>query len=137
MDPLVMTAASALVSSMATDAWEQARHGVLTLWQRVRPERVPAIEGELAEVREEVLAARQAEDLEAEEELVRDWQRRLQRLVGADPAVHQELRRVLDEVLTPLLSRSEASSPRTVTMHARAGDNSVINQAGRDMNIGR
>ncbi|MFI2641892.1 hypothetical protein [Streptomyces sp. NPDC018610] len=135
MDPLVMTAASALVSSMATDAWQQARSGALTLWRRTHPERVPAVEGELAEVRDEVLAARERDDQETEAELVRDWRRRLQRLVDSDPAVEQQLRRVLEEVLNPLLPRSSAPSPGSVTMRARAGDDSWINQAGGDITI--
>ena len=55
-------------------------------WRRVYPERVAAIEGELAEVRGEVMAARNAAESEVEAELVADWQRRLRRLLQVDPA---------------------------------------------------
>jgi transketolase len=135
MDPLVVTAGTALVAAMATDAWQQARSAALELWRRVHPERVPAIEGELAEVRQEVLTARSNQDGRAEEVLAEDWQRRLERLLRTDPELAQELRRVLDEQLAPLLSRhSDPWRHGSVSMHATAGDHARIVQ-GRDITI--
>ncbi|HZG05321.1 MAG TPA: hypothetical protein VE546_17415 [Streptomyces sp.] len=130
MDQLVAAAGAALVAAMATDAWQQARSAAVGLWRRVHPERVPAIEGELAEVREEVLTARRNRDAEAEEELAVDWRRRLERLVKADPALAQELRRVLDQELAPLLPRSDPSAPGSMTLTVHTGDNSQANVAG-------
>jgi hypothetical protein len=40
MDPFILAAATAIVSSMATDAWRQARSAIGQLWRRVHPERV-------------------------------------------------------------------------------------------------
>lgn len=107
MDPLVLAAGTAVINAMATDGWEQARAAVVRLWRRVHPERVPAIEAELEEVRGEVVAARQAGDAAVETELAADWQRKLKRLLAADPGQIAELRRVLDEELTPLLPEKE------------------------------
>lgn len=107
MDPLVLAAASAVVTAMATDGWQQAREAMVKLWRRSRPGHVPAIETDLDQTRDEVIAARTAGDRAAEEELVAEWGRKLQRLLGADPSLETELRRVLDEDLAPLLPTGE------------------------------
>ncbi|MGW0698827.1 hypothetical protein ACWD0A_05715 [Streptomyces sp. NPDC002867] len=133
MDPLAAAAATALVGAMATDAWQQARTSAVELWRRVHPERVPAVEAELAEVRAEVLEARQSNDPETEGHLASDWQRRLQRLLREDPDLARELRRVLDEELTPLLPTAEDRSHHgTLVQEARASGGSHIYQAGGD-----
>src|SRR5437868_7101629 len=107
MDPIALAAGTAVVSAMATDAWLQARTATVALWRRVRPEQAAGVESELAEVRTEVLAARAAGDPEAEAGLAGEWQNRLRRLLQADPGLGVELRRLLDEELTPVLSAPE------------------------------
>lgn len=57
------------------------------LWRRVYPERVPAIEAELAEARDELVVSRQADDAEVEKELAAEWRRKFQRLTTL--VVHQ------------------------------------------------
>ncbi|MER5209364.1 hypothetical protein ABT063_01880 [Streptomyces sp. NPDC002838] len=138
MDPLVVTAGTAVVAAMATDAWQQARSAVVELWRRAHPERVPAIEGELAEVREEVLTARNDQNDQAEESLAADWRRRLDRLVRANPELAKELKRLLDEQLAPLLSpQGGPSGPGSRTNIAHTGNNSRVIQATGDITIGR
>ncbi|WP_318308765.1 hypothetical protein [Streptomyces californicus] len=129
MDALVMAAGTALVGAMATDTWQQARSSAVALWRRVHPQRVQAIEEELADVRVEVLAAREAGDSEAEAGLAADWQRRLLRLLRDDPSLADELRRLLDEELTPLLPSAEANRIGSVEMKARASGRARIYQA--------
>src|SRR5690349_14355645 len=51
MDPIVLAAGTALVTAMATDAWQSARDGAVALWRKVRPEQAEIVEAELAEVR--------------------------------------------------------------------------------------
>lgn len=135
MDPLVLAAGSALVSSMATDAWQQARNSAVALWRRVHPDRVPAIEAELADVRAELLAAREEGDAQAEGELAADWQRRLRRLLRDDPSLADELRRVLDEELSPLLASAEQVSVRHVKQTATASGRARVYQAGGNQTI--
>lgn len=130
-----MAAGTALVGAMATDAWQHARSSAVALWRRVHPQRVPAIEDELAEVRVEVLAAREAGDTEAEAGLAVDWQRRLHRLLRDDPSLADELRRVLDEELTPLLPSTEGTRITSVEMHARASGSARIFQAAGNQTI--
>ncbi len=130
-----MAAGSALVGAMATDAWQQARSSAVALWRRVHPQHVPAIEDELAEVRAEVLAARGVGDTETEAGLAADWQRRLGRLLRDDPALADELRRVLDEELTPLLPDTEGHRAASVEMTARASGRARIYQAAGNQTI--
>ncbi|MFE2994837.1 hypothetical protein ACFXG4_07485 [Nocardia sp. NPDC059246] len=138
MDPLVLAAGTALVTAMATDGWTQARDAAVDLWRRVHPQRVPAIQEELEEVRGELLLAREAGDHTTEHELVVDWQRRLHRLLNDDPNLSAEIRRVLDDQLLPLLPTVEQTTVQEIVQHATASDNAMIFQAGRDMhNIGR
>lgn len=109
MDPATLAAAAgnALIAAMATDAWQQTRSALVQLWRRVHPDRAETIEAELAETREEALAARQTGAAEVEEELAADWERRLGRLLRADPNVAIELQRVLDDVLIPALAPAD------------------------------
>ncbi len=106
MGPLVL-AASTVVTAMATDGWQQARAAVVELWRRSRPDHAPAIETDLDDTHAEVVAARTAGDRAAEEGLVADWQRKLRRLLDADPDLGIELRRLLKEELAPLLPAGE------------------------------
>ncbi|OPG11854.1 hypothetical protein [Microbispora sp. GKU 823] len=135
MDPLVLAAATAMVTAMTTEGWQQAREAVVALWRRVHPERVPAVEAELEETRAEMVIARQAGDRQAEQGLVDDWQRKLRRLLAADPRLGDELRRILDQELTPLLPAAEQSQVRDITMTARAYGHGRVFQAGRDQHI--
>jgi hypothetical protein len=135
MDPLTMAAATALVNAMATDAWQTARSAVVRLWRRVHPGRAEVIEGELAEVREEVLQAREVSDSAAEQELAAEWQRRLKRLLQADPGLEGELRQILDNELVPLLPSAERSQVSSILMKATASGNARIYQAGHDLHI--
>jgi hypothetical protein len=109
MDPATLAAAAgnALIAAMATDAWQQAHSALVQLWRRVHPDRAETIEAELAETREEALAARHTGAAGVEEELAADWERRLGRLLRAEPNVAVELQRVLDDVLLPTLGPAD------------------------------
>jgi hypothetical protein len=103
MDSLVLAAATAVVTAMATDGWQVARRAMVKLWRRVQPEHVPAIESELDDTHAEITAARRMGQTSAEEPLVAYWQLKLQRLLNSSPELEAALRRMLDEVLMPLL----------------------------------
>ncbi|NUP00379.1 MAG: hypothetical protein HOV96_19310 [Nonomuraea sp.] len=135
MDPLVPAAATAVVTAMATESWEQARNAVVALWRRARPERAEAIDAELEETHAEVVAARRTGDRQAEQGLVGDWQRKLRRLLDADPALGEELRRVLDQELVPLLPAEERSGLREVTITVTVSGQGRANVAARDQYI--
>ncbi|MFI6737750.1 hypothetical protein ACIBI9_32925 [Nonomuraea sp. NPDC050451] len=135
MDPIVLAAGTALVTAMATDAWQSARDGAVALWRKVRPEQADAVEAELVEVRDQVLEARRDGDTDTEQALAGSWQVRLQQLLRADPSLAGELRRVLEEDLTPVLSRDESTRIGSIVMKATASGHGRVYQAGGDQHI--
>ncbi|MFH9942701.1 hypothetical protein ACH4OT_25690 [Streptomyces murinus] len=114
---------------MATEAWQRTREGVVALWRMVYPERADSVAGELAQSREELLAARRREDLQTETDLQAEWQGRVRRLLLADPSVAEELRVLLEEV------SPHTTGGNAVEMHAHATGNGRVYQAGRDQHI--
>jgi hypothetical protein len=135
MDPIVLAAGTALVTAMATDAWQSARDGAVALWRRARPEQAEVVEAELTEVREQVLRARGEGDADTEQALTGSWQVRLQQLLRTDPSLAGELRRVLDEVLTPALQPADQDRIGSLVMTATASGHGRVYQAGRDQTI--
>ncbi|MFD0409176.1 hypothetical protein [Kitasatospora sp. NPDC127116] len=135
MDPVVLAAGSALVSAMATDGWQQTRAAVVEWWRRRRPDRADGVGSDLEAVRAQVLAAREQGDEDTEQALAGAWRLRLQQLINEDPALADELRRLLDEHVDPALSDGEQPQHRPIIMKAEARDNSRVYQAGRDQHI--
>ena len=133
MDPELMALASTVgttvVGLLATDAWEKAKSALGGFWRRARPDQAETVDAELVTARDELLAARAAGDTTVEESLVGEWQTKVRRVLGADPRLAAELRRLLDEELTPAM---RAAGPGTVTMTATARDHGRVYQAGRD-----
>ncbi|MFF6955230.1 MULTISPECIES: hypothetical protein [unclassified Streptomyces] len=134
MDPeiaaLAGTAGTTVVTLMATDAWQRTREGLVAMWRRVHPDRADVVDAELEATRADLLAARAAHDDQSEDELRVEWQGRLRRLLAADPAVADQLLRLLEEV-TPQdpVAASEVRMRATATGHGR------VYQAGRDQHI--
>ncbi|MQS37720.1 hypothetical protein [Streptomyces katsurahamanus] len=125
MDEIAVVA-SALVAAMATDAWHQAREGLVALWRRVRPERAEEISGELEALHTQVLNARTEEDpAEMLQALETTWRIQLRALLRHDPQATGELRRILDEELAPALEPGERqrvySVVQNTTVHGGTG----------------
>lgn len=135
MDAIALAAGTALVTAMATDAWQQARAGMVLLWRRAFPEQADTVEEELADVRAQLLAARQDLDPDTERALTGSWQVRLQQLLRINPDLATELQRVLEEDLLPALSAAERTRIGSITMQATAREHGRVYQAGRDLNI--
>ncbi|MGW6016139.1 hypothetical protein [Streptomyces sp. NPDC055210] len=132
MDPVTIAAGTALVGAMATDGWEQIREAVLALWRRARPERAEAVSAQLEELRNQVLDARRQGDPDTEEALIGAWQIHLQQLLRQDPALTAELRRVLNQRLTPALNRDGQARVQSIVQNATVSGGVSI-QAGRDV----
>ncbi|HLX50202.1 MAG TPA: hypothetical protein VKS82_17895 [Streptosporangiaceae bacterium] len=135
MDDLALAAASALMTAVATDAWSEVRAGVVNLWRRVHPERVPAIESELVDVRNEIVISRQAGDAEVEKELAADWRRKFQRLTQAHPELVPELRLLAEEWIRLAPAGQDRSVVANVEQTAIATGRGTVYQAGRDQRI--
>ncbi|WP_328328180.1 MULTISPECIES: hypothetical protein [unclassified Streptomyces] len=133
MDPeiaaLAGTAGTTLVTLLTTDTWPSIRDGLVSLWQRARPDRAPHIADELNVTRAELLSAQAVGDREVEAEVRAEWQGRIRRLVAAHPELVEELRALVAE-----LAPDDAVAP-AVTQHATASGRARVYQAGRDMRI--
>ncbi|MFJ8542572.1 hypothetical protein ACIRFH_11250 [Streptomyces sp. NPDC093586] len=135
MDPIVVSAGSALVGAMATDGWERAREALVSLWRRVRPEQADTVGAELAAVRAQLLVARSAGDTDTEEALTGSWRLRLQELLSENPALADELRRLLDQELAPAMTAHTRADGASTVINANASGNSRMFVAGRDQHI--
>ena len=137
MDPVVLAFGPALVGAIATDTWPRVREAVTGLWRRVHPQKADDIGTELDELREQVLVARRDGDTDAERAFEGAWQVRLQQLLRADPALAEEMRRVLDQVLTPALTPAEQARVGTIIMTGSSHDSSTFTQIGTQVNYPR
>ncbi|WP_422769515.1 hypothetical protein ACN28C_22540 [Plantactinospora sp. WMMC1484] len=106
-EPIEAVAGTALVGAMAGQGWPAARAELVAFWRRVRPAEADDVATELAEVRAEVLAARQADDPALERTLADTWRLRLRELTGDDRTLAAELRDLVDRHLVPALSTDE------------------------------
>ncbi|MFD4241790.1 hypothetical protein ACFWP3_09360 [Streptomyces sp. NPDC058525] len=134
MDPeitaLAAGAGTALVTALATEAWQSASVGLVALWRRFLPERADAVEAELDATRDDLLGAQDDGDDETKAELAAEWQGRIRRLLSAHPEAADELRALLIE------PQQQPPAAPTVTQHATASGTSRVYQAGRDMHLG-
>ncbi|MBE1490456.1 hypothetical protein [Plantactinospora soyae] len=107
MEPIAVAAGTSLVGAMASDGWPVARAEVVAFWRRARADEADTVADDLAELRAEVLAARQADDPDLERALAGIWQRRFQELLRPDPGLSGELRSILEQHLAPTLAPDE------------------------------
>ncbi|WEV27986.1 hypothetical protein OYE22_24545 [Streptomyces sp. 71268] len=84
-----------------------------------------------------MLTARQQGHQDPEDALAGTWRLRLQQLLDQEPQFADELRRLLDEHLTPALEGKGFDRPHKVVQNATANDHSEIIQVGRDAHIHR
>jgi len=123
---LAGAAGTSVVTLMATDAWAQARHGVVSLWQRFQPQDAEEVDGLLSRSREALLAGGEQADVESE------WQLRL----GALLAQHPEAAAGLSSLLSELNSnRNSQVISGTVHLEAHAGGQGQVYQSARDQTV--
>ena len=135
MEPIVLAFGPALIGAIATDAWPRVREAVTGLWRRGRARHeADDIGTELDQLREQVVLARRDGDTSTEGALEGAWQVRLQQLLRADPALADELRRVLEQVLTPALTTAEQTRVGTILMTGSSHDSSTFTQIGTQTN---
>lgn len=106
---LAASGATAFVGLMATEAWNQARGRVARFL--ARGEDSEAVDAELEESREELIAARRSGDEDGAADVTAEWRIRIRRALRDNPEAADELRGLLDE-----LAPHQAPGP-TVTVN--------------------
>jgi hypothetical protein len=138
MDPIVLAFGPALVGAIATDVWPRVREAVTGLWRRAHPQqKADGIGNELDALRQEILQARRDDDTGTEKALEGAWQLKVQQLLRADAGLAGELRRILDEVLTPALAPAEQARIGKIVMTGTSHDSSTFTQIGNQTNYNR
>jgi hypothetical protein len=133
VDPVVVVFGVALISAMATDTWQQARTSVVALWRRLRPPRqAEAVEAELDALHQQILAARERDRPDIEQDLAGVWQDRLQNLLEDDPAVADDLGRILEHTLTPMLDPADRARIGQIILTGGPHRPGTVNQVAGD-----
>ncbi|GAA2297903.1 hypothetical protein GCM10010234_45450 [Streptomyces hawaiiensis] len=140
MDPIVLAAGTALVSAMATDAWQRTAAAIADLWKRARdtegevidPDRLP---NELATLRTHVVRARTELDPEMEESLTGLWRLRLHALIEQNPSLVQDLRSLVEESLLPEVDDRARVRVETLIQQSAKVSGGTNYMAGRDMRV--
>ncbi|MEU7143300.1 hypothetical protein ABZ942_27925 [Nocardia sp. NPDC046473] len=134
MDEIVMAAGTALAAAATTDGWAMIKAAVVGWWQRIHPEEAAQIGTDLEQLRSEVAEAQANNDTATQDALVAEWRLRLRRLVNSNPEVHSELRRLLEDEITPALNAQDQQHVRSLVQHTRViGSNNTTSVAGRDI----
>ncbi|MGH4027530.1 hypothetical protein ACQB60_01190 [Actinomycetota bacterium Odt1-20B] len=98
---LATAGATALVQQMVTDGWTRVRDRMARVLARGRDgdaDGAAGVAGELDEARDDLVAARDAEDEDAQADVLAEWRSRMRRTLRADPEAARELRALLDEL---------------------------------------
>ncbi|SHL95164.1 hypothetical protein [Actinacidiphila paucisporea] len=129
---LATSGATTVVGLMASDAWAQVRGRLARFF--ARGGEAGAVDAELEQSRQELTAARAADDDLAAGDVEAEWRTRLRRTLGADPAAAEELRRLLAE-LDPAGAAGQA--PTSVVHNTFSGGvNHGVVMQGRDFRFG-
>ena len=125
---LAGSAATTIVTLLATDAWGEVKEMIGGLWRRFRPEQADAAEQELDRAHAEIATGDETVSLA----ISREWESRLLRLLAADASAADELSRILAK-----LSQSHLVQRRgAVQQSARASGHSTVIQVGGDATLG-
>lgn len=123
MEKFTLMAGAAVVRALATSRWQDVR-SAMTRELRSQDSQ-DWMDRLVAETRDRVDPARNTGDKEAEQRLVADWTWHLQTLVSTEPGIRHGLRRVVFDVLLPMLPRHEQEW--VVRIQITASSDQVIN----------
>ncbi|WP_432052277.1 hypothetical protein [Streptomyces xiamenensis] len=135
---LAASAATSVVDSLATDAWEGVRDDVVRLWTRHDPAAHGTPGSELEAARALLLTPGRRE---ARGRLVADWEERFRGLLRAEPAAAEALSRLVSEIVGGAGGDAPAAAKETTVtrteMRAEASGRAQIYQAGNNITTQR
>ncbi|MEZ0064967.1 hypothetical protein ABIA32_000955 [Streptacidiphilus sp. MAP12-20] len=130
------TAGQTVMTAMAGDAYRAAKQAIVSVWHRFIPFGAEALDGELEQAHNQVVAAQEAGDSEVEHALATRWQEALQPLFAADPRAAEALRTALVDagVAIPLPAPGQAQTGDR-RLVAKADGHARVYQAGNDLHV--
>ncbi|MFI0895910.1 hypothetical protein [Streptomyces sp. NPDC020983] len=127
---LAASGATTVVGLMASDAWVQVRARLARFFARGGTEGAEEAAGaDLERSRDELAEASRARDAGTEEDVRAEWRLRLRRMLQADPAAADELRRLLAELVPESPAAGGTTYYTTNATHGGVYHEAVI-QAG-------
>jgi hypothetical protein len=129
---LAAAAATALVTSMTTDSWEQAKAALVKLLHPRHPIQAKAVAADLTAAQTVAVAAWAAGDEQAEADLMAEWRSRLGRMAARDEQLQAELKLFAEE-FRHLLSEPRRTS--RIVMRAEVHGSGRVNQAGGNQTV--
>ncbi|MCG7210465.1 hypothetical protein [Streptomyces arenae] len=132
MEPIALSAATALVGAMTSEAWQHVRDAVARWWRRARPQQADSVVAALEESRDRALTAGPDEDTD---DLVATWRARLEALLWENPALEDELRELVDRDIAPHVRQEADSRTGNQEFRADARGHARIYQTGGNLNI--
>lgn len=131
MDPATLALASAfgtaVVSAMATDAWQSTRARIVAIASRIRPDTADSLARTLEEQRISLLQIPEAEREQATNQLYVSWRSYFLDLLRSDPSGAQDL-------LATLIPGQQQDS-RSIRQVGNSHDTSRIYIAANDQNF--
>jgi hypothetical protein len=129
---LSSAAATALVTSMTTDSWEQVKAALVKLLHLRHPGQAEVVATDLTAARTDAVAAWTTGDEQVEADLLAEWRSRLGRLAASDKQLQAELKLFAKE-FRHLLSEPRGTS--RIVMRAEVYGPGRVNQAGGNQTV--
>lgn len=137
---LAQLAGQTVVAAAITDVWEAAQRNLARLLGRGDPKKTELAERRLAETREQLAVADDAEQAQARVYQSRQWQDRFAELLAEDPDIEHELRALVEEIQAQVpavvVSAQDHSGAAGRDVFIRAEESSAAAQVMGDVTLG-
>jgi hypothetical protein len=134
---LAVTAGNTLVRAIAEQGWTSAKKAVLALWHRHAPAQAEPIGADLDTARAELAAVAEVEAADVMKDLADEWAARFSALLRRHPEAAEDVRRVVDQELAPLITQTSTQNARDINQTTHAETGGIAIAAGNNVTIGK
>ncbi len=134
---LAVAAGSVLIKAATAQGWEAAKKAVLGLWRSHAPAQAETIEAGLDTVHAQLAEASEAEAAEIADDLNGVWLANFKTLLRSHPEAADDMRRVVEHDLAPLVVGDSTQNARDIRQTARAESGGISINSGGNTTIGK